>query len=243
MTAAPTAGLEVRVLAAAHRAFDARPLWRAAARGATGWEEEARRSKRLASDLAAVAVEAWRRAGLAPSRQAGCAVGSLSGFGHVAEGIERRLATKGPAWLEPEAFVHYPAHVVAARVCVDLGLDGAATTFLGPRAGDQALRQALRSLRLRRHRVYLAGAYEAATPSAAARFAELGVAVDPEVAEAAFVVLIASSDATPGGMRMTPTADVLSNAGSSPTLSPFLAIAERLAARSDGVQRDPGRAP
>jgi hypothetical protein len=239
-------------LAAAHAEFDARPLWRAQERGPAGWDEETKLCKRLASDLAGVAGEALRRAGLAGPLRAGCTVGTLYGFGHVAEGIDARLAAKGPAWLEPEAFVYYPAHVVAALACVELGLRGSAATLTGPRSGGQALEQALRSLRLGRHQIHLAGAYEAISPAAAGQLESLGVSVEAGRAEAAFVVLVregsggvAPPDAgTPAEGVATPIAARDAD-GAPPTLLPFLDLARQIAANGavPVPTPDPARGP
>lgn len=192
-TASPTATAVV-ALGAARASFDTRPLWTAGARGPAGWEEESRLSKRLAADLAGVAAEACRRAGVTAPLAAGCAVGTAYGFAQVAEATDRRLVAKCPAWLEPEAFVHSPAHIVAALACVELGLSGPAATFTGPRAGAQARAQAVRALRLGRCDLHLVGSYEAVTPAAAERLASLGVEADPGRAQAAFV-LLARADA------------------------------------------------
>ncbi len=191
MSAAATLTREggVRAVGAARRSFDARPLWAARERGAEGWGEEARLSKRLAEDLAGVAGDALAAAGLGGPLAAGCAVGTPCGFGHVAEAIDRQLVEKGPAWLEPESFVYYPAHVVTGTACMRFGLAGDATTFVGPSAGRQALRHATRSLLLGRQTVHLAGSYQVVSPTAAKRHAGLGIDADPATAEASFVVL------------------------------------------------------
>ncbi len=189
-TASPApAAAGVVAIGAARGSFETAAIWEAQEGGPDRWEEEARLSRQLAAELAGVAAEACRRAGVAGPVAAGCAIGTAYGFGHVAEGIDRRLAAKGPAWLEPESFVYSPAHIVAALACVELRLSGAATTFVGPRAGEQALGEAARALRLGRCDLHLAGTYEAVTPAAAAQLARLGVDADPGRAEAEFVLL------------------------------------------------------
>lgn len=190
MTAVPTTpGAAVATLGSARASFDTRAVWQARERGPDGWEEEARLCKRLAADLAGVAGEAWRQAGEPDRREAGCAMGSVHGFGLVAEGIDQRLALAGPAWLEPELFAYSPAHVVAALACVDLRLAGGAATFLGPGGSEQARRHAARQLRLGKQRIYLVGSYEAVTPAASRRLRSLGIEANPHRAEAAFTVL------------------------------------------------------
>jgi 3-oxoacyl-(acyl-carrier-protein) synthase len=186
---ASTAPCPVRALATAVASFDTRALWQAREEGPAAWEEEARLCKELAADLAGVAREAWEAAGPPDPLAAGCAVGTLHGFGHIAEGIDCRLARAGPAWLEPELFAHSPAHVVAALACIQLGLAGGTITFLGPGSGERAGRHAVRALRLGKQRTYLVGTYEAVAPAAACRLAELGVSADPGRAQAAFAVL------------------------------------------------------
>jgi hypothetical protein len=189
VTVEPASPAAASALGSARASFDTRGIWRARELGRDGWEEEARLCKRLALDLAGVAGEAWCRAGSPDPRRAGCAVGTVHGFGLIAEGIDQRLALAGSAWLEPELFVHSPAHVVAALACIALGLAGGAVTFLGPGGGEQARRHASRGLRLGRQPVYLVGSYEAVTPAASRRLSSLGAETDPHRAEATFTVL------------------------------------------------------
>jgi 3-oxoacyl-(acyl-carrier-protein) synthase len=179
----------VSAIGSAQGTFDLRPLWRAQAGGPADWEDATQLSVQLAHSLAQVAGDALQAAGADGRTAAGCVLGTVYGFGHVAEGILKRLELKGPAWLDPEAFIHYPAHIVAALVCQRLGLTGEATTFLGPSAGLQALGHASRSIKLGKCTLCLAGAYEATTPAAAECLTALGMAADATSAKAAFVVL------------------------------------------------------
>jgi 3-oxoacyl-(acyl-carrier-protein) synthase len=221
-------------IGAAYGSFDARSLWQAQAQGPAAWDEEAKLSKQLAADLAGVAGEALLRAGLTGPLAAGCSVATLYGFGHVAEGIDRRLAAKGPAWLEPEAFVYYPAHIVAALACVDFGLRGGAATLVGPHSGRQALGQAVRALRRGPQKIHLAGAYEALTPAAAEQLASLGISLGSDRAEAAFVVL-ACDDDRPAGEREGRSVPPTGEGSASPALAPLLALAARLEAGGEPV--------
>jgi hypothetical protein len=224
------------VIGAARARFDAAGLWAAEARGPAGWEDALAGSTRLARELAGVAGDALRAAGAGSLTAVGCAVGTAYGFAHVAEAIHRRLTHKGPAWIDPEAFLHYPAHVVAALICVRSALAAESITFLGPAAGGQALSHAVRSLTLGRHELYLAGAYELATPAGAQRLAALGFTAECKLAHAAFVVLASPRLQAAAGLG-TPLAraslgrrrDALDDAereGWPRTLAPFVALGE-----------------
>lgn len=194
----------VRVVGAARERFDTSGLWAAEARGPSGWEQATLHAHRLVAALAGVAREAVQT-GTVDATEAGCSVGTLCGCAHVAESIQGRLSTRGPAWLDPEAFVQYPAHAIAGLVSRRLGLTGAAVTFLGPTAGGDALEHAIRSLELGRHALHLAGAYEVLTPAAAQRLGELGTHADPGSAGAAFVLLVSPGHPAAGeGMPVAP---------------------------------------
>jgi hypothetical protein len=221
-----------RVIGAARERFDARGLWAAEASGPSGWELATPLSRRLAEDLAGVAQEAVP-SGAPDVAEGGCSVGTLCGLAHMAESIQARLDERGPAWLDPEAFTYHPAHAIGGLVSQRLGLAGAATTFLGPTAGGDALDHAIRSIRLGRHPVHLAGAYEVLTPAAAERLAELGTQADADVASAAFILIAAPGRAAGDGeMSLAPPspdshrrllADALRD-GWPPQLAPFVAI-------------------
>ncbi len=196
MSSPVSASRETRadVIGAARGAFETGGLWELHARGPAGWDEAARRSKRLVDELVGVAERALSAAGVPGVTAMGCTVGTITGLGHVAEWIHQRLSAKGPSWLDPEAFVHYPAHAIAGLACQQLGLKGAATTLLGATAGEQAFDQGLRSIRLGRDALHLVGAYELLTPAASERLEKLGVKADSSMARAAFVVLAAPAD-------------------------------------------------
>jgi hypothetical protein len=234
----------VRVIGAACDRFDVSGLWAAEASGPNGWEQATLSSRRLAVALAGVAREAARNS--TDVAEAGCSVGTLCGFAHVAESIQVRLTTRGPAWLDPEAFMYYPAHVIAGLVSQRLGLTGAATTFLGPTAGEDALKHAIRSIELGRHALHLAGAYEVVTPAAAERLEELGTHTDPNWASAAFILIFASGHAAPQDISLALRssdryrrllADVLGDGWPS-TLAPFVAIGTTWQSGSDEVGSD-----
>lgn len=191
------------VIGAARARFDVSGLWAAEAAGPSRWEQATLHSRRLVEALAALAEQAVP-AGAPDVARAGCSIGSLCGFAHVAESIQARLSARGPAWLDPEAFVYHPAHALAGLISRRLGLSGAAMTFLGPTAGGDALEHAVRSLSLGRQPLQLAGAYEVLTPAVARRLGELGVSADCDSASAAFVLLAPSEHAA--AERDTPLA-------------------------------------
>jgi hypothetical protein len=196
----PPPSRQAYAIGAAAQAFDVRSLWESGAEDPDGWERELSASKELAGRFAAVAEQALRSAGVRTPAAIGCTVASVCGFGHLAEWIHKRLSDRGPAWLEPDAFVYCQPHAVTGLTCLRLGLTGSAMTLIGPDAGRQALDHAIRSLR--RERTQLAGAYEVVSPQAARRLARLGVRTDPHRARAAFVVLAERPRETGEGVRL-----------------------------------------
>lgn len=203
-------------------------MWQAEERGPSGWEYQLGRSKQLVGEFVAVAQDALRCAGVSAAASAGCTVASVCGFAHLAEWIHRRLSARGPAWIDPEAFVYCQPHVVASLACMRLGLSGSAMTMIGPDAGLQALAHAVRSLVLERQSVQIVGAYEVVSPASARALAALGVHTEPDSARAAFAVLASARCGSDRGVRLRSASDQRAPAESggrlpSP-LAPLLAL-------------------
>jgi 3-oxoacyl-(acyl-carrier-protein) synthase len=193
---------DVFVIGASTRAYDASALWRAEERGPAGWEYQLSRSKQLALEFAGVAAQALCCAGVDAAAVAGCTVASTCGFAHLAEWIHRRLAARGPAWIDPEAFVYCQPHAVTALACMQLGLSGSAMTMIGPHAGRQAVGHALRALARERQAVQIVGAYEVFSPAAARSLAALGLRTEPDRARAAFAVLASRARGSRRSVRL-----------------------------------------
>jgi hypothetical protein len=220
---------DVFAIGVAARTFDVRSMWHAEECGPSGWEYQLGRSKQLADEFGAVARDALHCAGVSTPAAADCTIASLCGFAHLAEWIHRRLSARGPAWVDPEAFVYCQPHVVTSLVCMRLGLSGSALTMIGPDAGRQALAHGVRSLALQRRSVQIVGAYEVVSPASALRLTALGVRADPDIARAAFAVLASAGYGSDRGVRVGSASDRCAPAAGaraqpSRPLAPLLAL-------------------
>ncbi|WP_228972950.1 beta-ketoacyl synthase N-terminal-like domain-containing protein [Streptomyces sp. DH12] len=123
----------------------------------------------LGPELLAAAREALAGAGIGAeeARGLGCVTASHRATAVTSAYIAEVLDTAGPRWLAPECFLHYSAHSLTGRLCIDLGLDGTAVTLTGPSSGVDALGYAasmVASGRLRRVLVAAAHWPPPATP-------------------------------------------------------------------------------
>jgi hypothetical protein len=206
-------------------------LWQAERQGPAGWDYQLSRSKQLADEFATVAQDALCDTGMSDFGAGGCTVASVCGFAHMAEWIHKRVSARGPAWVDPDAFVYSQPHIVTSLACLRLGLGGSTTTMIGPHAGRHALAHALRSLALERQPLHVVGAYEVVSPAGARGLAALGVHTNPSVARAAFAVLAASRRGSVKAMSLRCASDAGARADRlyvqrPRTLDPLLALVD-----------------
>ncbi|WP_335937733.1 beta-ketoacyl synthase N-terminal-like domain-containing protein [Streptomyces sp. PTD5-9] len=95
----------------------------------------------LGPELLATAREALAAAGIAPdeAHALGCVTASRRATSATSAYIAEVLDSHGPRWLAPECFLHYSAHSLTGRLCIELGLDGTAVTLTGASSGVDAL--------------------------------------------------------------------------------------------------------
>ncbi|MDN3270107.1 beta-ketoacyl synthase N-terminal-like domain-containing protein [Streptomyces sp. MA15] len=116
----------------------------------------------LGPELLATAREALTAAGVTDddTHTLGCVTASHRATSATSAYIAEVLDSHGPRWLAPECFLHYSAHSLTGRLCIELGLDGAAVTLTGPSSGIDALGYAASVIASGRlHRVLVAAAY------------------------------------------------------------------------------------
>ena len=164
----------------------------------------------------AVARRAWvgsRQKGVDPSR-VGCTVGTLYGNDYVSEYVAGVVGTRGPRWLNPEAFAFAAPHATTAAICIELGVGGAALTLVGPTSGLSAVASGAISLTLNQHDVMLCGVYDWPSPFACRLYCALGVPHAGGSRGAAFLVLESRDHAASRGAR--PLGHVLGWAAGTP---------------------------